>query len=132
MKTILIVDDDPVLRRLLVLYITAAGYRALEAATGAEAMRLMNLLADDIDLAIIDHTLEDRKGSEVAAAITAIRADIRTLLISGALESDVTSELALNQPIAPVLQKPFSRQVLLEKIRQVLANRSAGGGADAL
>jgi two-component system OmpR family response regulator len=131
MKTILIVDDDPVVRRLLVLYVSAAGYRALEAATGAEAIRLMKFFAEDIDLAIVDQMLEDRKGSEVAAALTAIRADTRTLLISGALESDVTSELALDQPIASFLQKPFSRQVMLEKIRQVLANRSAAG-ADAL
>src|SRR5512133_1097263 len=99
MKTILIVDDEPVVRSLLVLYVTAAGYRALEAATGAEAIRLVNSFADDIHLAIIDQTLEDRKGSEVGAELTAIRPGTRTLLISGALEGEVTSGLANDEPI---------------------------------
>jgi DNA-binding NtrC family response regulator len=126
MRTILIVDDEPVLRSLLVRYVTAAGYRALEAATGAEAIRLMDYFADDIDLAVIDQTLEDRKGSELGAELTALRPGMRTLLISGALRDEVTSELASRQPIPFFLQKPFSREVLLDMIRQVLAERSAG------
>ena len=126
MKTILIVDDEPVLRSLLVLYITSAGYRALEAATGAEAIQVAENFPDQIDLAIIDHTLEDRKGAEVGTELAALQPRIRMLLISGALEEEVTSELASDGPIPSFLQKPFSKAALLDKIRQMLADRSAG------
>ena len=129
MKTILIVDDEPVLRSLLVIYVTAAGYRALEAATGAEALRVANSFTDHIHLAIIDQTLEDRKGSELGAELRAIRPGTRTLLISGALEDEVTSGLPNEEPTPSFLQKPFSCQVLIDKVRQVLADKRAGSGS---
>jgi DNA-binding NtrC family response regulator len=81
---------------------------------------------DQVDLAIIDHTLEDRKGADVGTELTALQPRIRTLLISGALEDEVTSTLASRDPIPSFLQKPFSREALLDKIRQMLADRSAG------
>lgn len=125
MKTILIVDDEPALRNLLVLHVTAGGYRALEAATGAEAIRLVNAFPEEIHLAIIDQTLEDRKGSDVGAELIAIRPGTRILLISGAPRGEVSSDPANNAPIPSFLQKPFSRQELLDTIRDVLRRQGA-------
>src|SRR5215204_4361820 len=83
MRTILIVDDEPVIRNLLVSYIAAQGYRALEAVGRAEALELVRSYPETIHLAIIDRTLEDGNGLDLARELPAIRPDLRVLLISG-------------------------------------------------
>jgi len=114
METILVVDDEPTVRHLMVRTITTAGYFVLEAASRPEALQLARSFPEAIHLAIIDQTLGDGKGIDVAAEIVALRPGIRVLLISG--------YFAAGEDFAgfPCLQKPFAPQVLFEKIQQLL------------
>jgi two-component system, cell cycle sensor histidine kinase and response regulator CckA len=114
-ETILVVDDEPSMRNVMIRMITVAGYFVLEAANSAEAMQLVRSFSEPIHLAIIDQTLDDGKGIDVANEIIAMRPDVRVLLVSGYF---LTGE---NIGGVPCLQKPFARQVLYEKIRQLLA-----------
>ncbi len=72
-------------------------------------------------MAVIDQTLEDRrKGMDVAAEIAATRPGIRLLLISGHLEGEVMASAPRAEFTLDYLQKPFSPQVLLDKIERMM------------
>jgi len=114
-ETILVVDDEPAMRHVMIRTLTSAGYFVLEASSGAEAMELARSFPSAIHLAIVDQTLGDSNGAAVAGQILEARNGIRVLLISGYL---------MNQPTFqgfPCLQKPFKLRVLHEKIRELLA-----------
>ena len=122
--TVLVVDDEPVVRDFLLRSIGSAGYNVLEAASSDEAMELAQSFHEPIDLLIIDHLLEDRKrGVDVAAEIAAVKPDIRVLLISGNAQEDVLSEVRTDLMV-DFLQKPFTHQVLNEKVRRMLDRRN--------
>jgi DNA-binding response OmpR family regulator len=127
MKTILVVDDEPEIRNLLVRFITLQGYVALEAAGAAEAVELVRMYTETIDLAIIDQTLDDGHGVELAARLSAIKPDIRLLLISGELEKDVLARVPAGRPMPAFLQKPFDRRLLLDRIQEILGCHKAAG-----
>ncbi len=120
MTRVLIVDDDPIVRHLMIQHLTGAGYFVLEAASPKEALQVANSYKDAIHLAIIDHTLADRSGLDVAMDIATIHRSVRILLISGYLEGDVLSELGGHGVKMAFLQKPFTRNILLAKVHEVL------------
>ena len=128
METILVVDDEPSLRNMLIRSISAGGYTVLEAASGREAVQLVRSFAEPIHLAIIDHTLEDRNGADVAAEIARIRPGVRVLLISGKLEHDVLPSSVPCTTALSFLQKPFMTRALLDRIRTILSDRSNRAG----
>lgn len=127
MKTILVVDDEPTIRNLLVRCITLQGYCALEAAGAAEALELVRMYPETIDLAIIDQTLDDGHGTDVAVRLSAIKPDIRLLLISGGLERDVLARVPAGRRMPDFLQKPFDRRLLLDRIQEILGCHNAAG-----
>jgi two-component system response regulator ResD len=119
MRNVLVVDDDPVMRQLLVQYLTAANYVAFEAANGREAVRIA--IDTEIHLAVVDQTLgEKNEGLNVAAAISAVRPCVRCLLLSGhsqpgsGLAASTISNIAF-------LQKPFVADSLVAAVRYVLS-----------
>ena len=127
MKTILVVDDEPTIRNLLVRYITLQGYCALEAAGGAEALELIRKYTEAVDLAIVDQKLDDWHGMDVAARLSAIKPNIRLLLISGGLEKNALARVPAGRPMPDFLQKPFDRRLLLNRIQELLSCHNAAG-----
>jgi two-component system response regulator ResD len=127
MKTILIVDDEPEIRNLLVRFITLQGYLTLEAAGAAEAVKLVRMYTEAVDLAIIDQTLDDGRGVDVAARLTTIQPAMRVLLISGELEKDVLARVPVGRTMPGFLQKPFDRRLLLDRIQEILGCHNAAG-----
>jgi DNA-binding response OmpR family regulator len=123
-ETILVVDDEPAMRHVMIRTLTHAGYSVLEASSGAEALALTRSFPSAIHLAIIDQTLGDSNGVAVAGQILESRHGIRVLLISGYLVDEDTFQGF------PCLHKPFTIRVLREKIRQLLApsNQSRWAG----
>jgi two-component system response regulator ResD len=119
MRKVLVVDDDPVMRHLLVQYLTAAKYVAFEAVNGTEAVRIA--IETEIHLAIIEQTLgEKNEGLNVAGAISAVRPCVRCLLLSG--HSQPRSGLA-DRTMSKIvfLQKPFFADGLVAAVRDVLS-----------
>lgn len=120
LETILIAEDEQLVREVLVRAFERAGYRVMAAANGADAIKLCREHADAIDLAFLDIVMPDFSGPEVYEHLQQLRPEIPTLFASG--YSD-TSRLAYRVPAAaPVFAKPFKLDELLAKVREILDN----------
>jgi PAS domain S-box-containing protein len=118
-ESILVVEDDERVRRMVVSALDRAGYRVVEAADGTEAIRLLDSGGSNIDLVLSDVVMPGMGGREVAEHIRARRPGLKILFMSGYTEDTVLLAGVLRADV-PFLHKPFTPQELLTKIRQVL------------
>jgi two-component system, cell cycle sensor histidine kinase and response regulator CckA len=113
-ETILLVEDEPAVRQLFAQALTRAGYRVLEARNGQEALKVFDQHGDTVDLLLTDMRMPYMGGGELAQHLRARRRTLKLLCISGypgAMEPDLSADF---------LAKPFSRDALLNKVREVL------------
>ena len=111
MHTVLVVEDDPVLRALMVRTLSAKGYRALEAGDGVEALE--RLAADpDIELVVTDIVMPRMNGVELAQQLVA---SARTRLLFVSAYGEDYTELP-----ASLLEKPFSPAALIAEVDKLL------------
>jgi two-component system, cell cycle sensor histidine kinase and response regulator CckA len=111
MHTVLVVEDDPALRALMVRTLSAKGYRALEASDGIEALE--RLAADpDIELVVTDIVMPRMNGVELAQQLAA---SARTRLLFVSAFGKEYSELP-----ASLLEKPFSQAALIAQVERLL------------
>jgi CheY-like chemotaxis protein len=111
MHTVLVVEDDPALRALMVRTLSAKGYRALEANDGIEALE--RLAADpDIELVVTDIVMPRMNGVELAQQLAATA---RTRLLFVSAFGEEFTELP-----ASLLQKPFSQASLIAEVERLL------------
>jgi two-component system cell cycle sensor histidine kinase/response regulator CckA len=122
-QTILVVDDEEGLRRLVCRTLLAEGYGTLEAAHGAEALEIIEKSAEPIDLVVTDVVMPGMDGRELGRRLTQHWPAIPVLYISA---YDVNDIFRRGSPrsSAPFLQKPFAADGLITKVQQLLANRS--------
>jgi len=117
---ILLVEDEPSVRRLTRRVLERHGYRVLEAEDGEAALSLCSSAEVEIDALVTDVVMPRVGGYELARLVRRDRPDVGLLFISGYPEP--RGRGALGPPRgAPVLQKPFSADALLAKLRDVLA-----------
>ena len=118
-QTVLVVDDEPTVRMLVVDVLEGLGYRALEAADGAAGLKVLNSNAR-IDLLITDVGLPGgMNGRQVADAARSVRPDLRIMFITGYAENAVLSHGHLD-PGMQVLTKPFSMEALSQRLAELL------------
>jgi DNA-binding response OmpR family regulator len=116
LDTILIADDNPDLRDMLVATLAEAGYAVLAAADGDEAVRV---LADNwVDLLITDIKLPGSDGFELGRQAKVMRQNIRVIYVSGYSADSVQSD---GPTYGPVLQKPMRMADLLDEVKRQLA-----------
>ena len=116
----LVVDDEAMLRRVLVRVLTAAGYEAVEAGSGIEA--LDRLGRTPIDLVISDIHMPGMDGMQLLAQVRALWPDIGVVMITAV--SDVQTAVAcLNQGALDYISKPFQVDEVLARVRQALERR---------
>lgn len=113
-ETILLVEDEPAVRQLFAQALIRAGYRIFEARNGQEALKVFDQHGDSIDMLLTDMRMPYMGGGELATHLRSRRLSLKLLCISGYPGSD-PSELG-----ADFLAKPFSRDDLLAKVREVL------------
>jgi two-component system, cell cycle sensor histidine kinase and response regulator CckA len=118
--TILLTEDDPDVRHMLDTLLTAAGHTVLAAENPAHALETAAAFDGHIDLLLTDVVMPGGTGRELARSITRVRPDLRILYISGYPEYGATSGNVL-EPGVPFLAKPFTRDVLIRKINDMLA-----------
>jgi two-component system, cell cycle sensor histidine kinase and response regulator CckA len=114
LETILLVEDEPAVRQLFAQALSRAGYVIHEARNGQEAIKLFDQHGDSIDLLLTDMRMPYMGGAELAHQLRARRRTLKLLCISGYpgnLDADLASDF---------LAKPFSRDDLLKKVREVL------------
>jgi two-component system, cell cycle sensor histidine kinase and response regulator CckA len=113
-ETILLVEDEPAVRQLFAQALMRAGYRVLEARNGQEAMKVFDQHGDTIDLLLTDLRMPYMGGMELVQHLRARRSTLKLICVSG-YPSTGDDELT-----ADFLSKPFSREDLLSKVREVL------------
>jgi DNA-binding response OmpR family regulator len=118
-KTILVADDEPSVRKIVTIFLEAAGYRVLTAGDGAEALRLIEERGGEIDLALLDVVMPRLGGREVFTRMGPWRDTVRILLTSGYAADEVDSTFT-EQTGIQLIQKPYRRDALLRAVRETL------------
>ncbi len=118
-ETVLVVEDDEMVRRLTCGILQAAGYRVLEAAGGPAALELLKELKNPPQLMITDVVMPEINGRQLARKVEEIFPDIRVLYLSGYASSAVVAQGIL-EPGLDFLQKPYTPSELSAKVRELL------------
>ena len=126
-ETILLAEDEDALRELSHQLLVSMGYRVIEAANGADAIRIAAEYRHPIHLLITDVIMPGMSGGELAELLTATRPGMRVLFVSGHSD-DAILHYSILKPGVAFLQKPFSRDVLAKKIQEVLATSDGSTG----
>ena len=116
-EIVLVVEDEPVVRHLVVETLEDLGYRALEAANGDTALRILQS-AQRIDLLITDIGLPGLNGRQLADAGRSQRAGLKTLFMTGYAENAASSSFL--QPGMEIITKPFTMDVLARRVQEML------------
>ncbi len=118
-ETLLIVEDEPALRRLVARSLRSAGYRVLEATDGIEGLEVAEHEYGQLDLLITDLVMPRMGGTELAAKLQATLPELRVLFLSGHAEPTAPPASAVARA-ARFLQKPFATDALLAEVRLLL------------
>ena len=118
-ETVLITEDEEVVRKLACQVLRMHGYKLLEAADGSEALLICESHLAPIDLLITDVVMPGMSGPELASRLTELRPESKVLLMSGYTDSAIVHHGVLEGG-ANFIQKPFSTEALAIKVREVL------------
>ncbi len=118
-ETVLLVEDDPAVRRTVSRSLEQLGYRVLPADGAAGALACVEAGGDRIDLLLSDVVMPGRSGPELASALLERFPGLRTLFMSGFPDDAVVQREAL-APGVRLLQKPFTLKDLARAVREVL------------
>ena len=121
-ETVLVVEDQPEVRKLTLAMLESRGYRLLEAANGNEALSLCEHHPEPIHLLITDVVMPGMTGRELAMRLVALRPSLKTLYTSGYTANAIVHEGVLDPGVA-YLPKPFSPAQLAAKVRDVLSSK---------
>jgi hypothetical protein len=119
-ETVLVVDDEEMVRRLAVRMLLGQGYKVLEAAGGAEAVRTLQRGAHKIDAVLTDLAMPGLGGRQLGETISNCWPRVRVIYMSGFPEKRMLSEGALD-PRDPFVKKPFTAEQLTRTVREALA-----------
>jgi CheY-like chemotaxis protein len=118
-ETVLLVEDDEMVRNLATELLSEAGYMVLAANGCEEAIILSKDYSKVIHLLITDVVMPKFSGKEVAEQLLAIHPETKVLFMSGYTDEAIVHHGIVDSGIA-FIQKPFSKQALTRKIREVL------------
>jgi len=121
--TVLVVEDDDLVRSLTQRLLEAAGYDVLGARSGAEALDLVRARGAQIDLLLTDVVMPGIHGHELARESQKLQPGLATLFTSGF--SDDAAADYVGAEVGHLLPKPFSPEALVDAVRQALAERTA-------
>ena len=117
-ETILLVEDEPAVRRLVSQMLQLTGYTVLEAANGPEALGLMDDVGHSVDLLLTDVVMPLMNGGTLAQSLSRRHPKMRVLFTSGYMDDTVVQEVVAMG--AQFLPKPFTPDALTQKVREVL------------
>jgi CheY-like chemotaxis protein len=120
-ETILLVEDDDMVRNLVRETLEREGYKVIGAADPLEAQRIADAHRGKIQLLITDVVMPRLSGKELAKALVERRPDMKVLYMSGYTDSAIVNSGILQKEVA-FLQKPFTPSALAGKVRDVLEN----------
>lgn len=122
--TILLIEDEPLVRNVTQRVLQRAGYKIIPACNGAEGVALFNQHVAEIALVLTDMIMPELSGPDVAAAVRAVRPGVPLLFMSGYSEESVLRR-GLASGLVHMLHKPFTPDMLIDKVYDVM---NLGGG----
>ena len=123
-ETILVVEDEPMVRDLATQLLRSLGYSVLEVGGGEEALSLLRGYHDRLDLVLTDVVMPRMDGVELTLRLRQERPELQVLYMSG-FADDAFAERGLNLDPRRLLRKPFTKEALARKIREILDGRDA-------
>ena len=120
-ETILVVDDEVMVRRLAARILVNQGYRALEASGEQEAVRMLRRGSPEIDGVLTDLAMPGLGGRQLGETIARCWPEVRVLYMSGFPAQRMVKDGALD-PKHPFIQKPFTSEQLIRKVRELLVD----------
>jgi two-component system, cell cycle sensor histidine kinase and response regulator CckA len=121
-ETVLIVEDDELVRLLTARILAAQGYTPLEARNGNEALKLIRERPGEVQLVLTDVVMPGLGGAVLARGLAKLQPGLPVLFMSGFTDDEVVRR-GLLEPGAPYLQKPFDAATLGRRVREVLDSR---------
>jgi two-component system, cell cycle sensor histidine kinase and response regulator CckA len=118
-QTILVVEDDPLVRGMIQEVLSLGGYRVLEATHGDEAIALCHNHDGQIDLLLTDVVMPHLGGRQLAEQLHGRYPKIKVLFMSGYMDDAILREVLSRDGMA-FLPKPFAPESLEQKIRDIL------------
>ncbi len=119
-ETILIVEDEPILREMARDILSGYGYHIFEASSGKEALGTWQQKSDEIDLLLTDMVMpEGISGAELARQLLVNHPDLKIIFTSGYTANEVNTKLLVKMK-ARYLQKPYSHADLAKTVRECL------------
>lgn len=118
-ETLLVVEDNALVRGTTVDLLRAQGYNVLEAASGTDALVLVETFDGEIHLLVTDVVMPEMGGHEVSERVRQLRPKMGVLFVSGYTSDEIVHRGALEGDIA-FLQKPFTSDVLIRSVSEVL------------
>lgn len=130
MKTVLLVDDEPVVLKIAALALQRSSYRVLAYGDPQEGLSAFENARDEVDVLVTDVVMPEMDGTELAERAVALKPGLPVLFISGIVnERDIMIRGAPKIRFS-FLRKPFQASALVQKVREMLGeaapeNRSA-------
>ncbi|MCA9873731.1 MAG: PAS domain S-box protein [Anaerolineales bacterium] len=118
-ETILLAEDEEMLRELVHMTLQEMGYTVLPASNGREALHLAQRYTDQIDLLLTDVVMPHLSGRELSEALAGQRPKMKVLFMSGYMDDAIVRHGVLQAKVS-FLPKPFTQSDLARKVRQVL------------
>jgi two-component system, cell cycle sensor histidine kinase and response regulator CckA len=115
---ILVVDDEPEIRKLVKAMLSPMGYRVFTADTGEQALKLFQR-ENNIDLLLTDVVAPGMSGPMLAEQLSQLKPDLKVLFMSGYDATQVVQKFVVEQGYSLVV-KPFSSEQLREKVRGII------------
>jgi len=117
--TILVVEDEEMVRDVIRRILERLGHRVLAAKAGKEAVEIAGTFDGDIDLAILDIKLPDMEGQRVYSLLMEARPELKVIVCSG-YSIDGPAQAMMDAGAQGFIQKPFSIATVSEKLKEVL------------
>jgi len=118
-QTVLVVEDEESVRRLVRVVLEREGYRVLQATNGVEALRLLDDPDLRLDMLLTDVMMPQMGGRELAERLLAVQPDVAVVFMSGYV-ADRASLTGVAERKAPLLQKPFAIDELVRVVRSAI------------
>jgi DNA-binding NtrC family response regulator len=126
-KTVLVVDDEAEIRKLVTAMLAQNGYRVLTADTGENAVRLFRS-NPEVELLLTDVVAPGMSGPMIADQIAALKPDVKVLFMSGYDGTQVVQRYVVEKGYS-LLIKPFTLEQLEDKVRDVMGGSSLSSKA---
>jgi PAS domain S-box-containing protein len=122
-ETVLVVEDEDAVRRIVKIALESAGYRVIEARNGPEALEAARTHSGEIQLVVTDVVMPKMSGRELVERIVKDHPGVRILYISGYMDDAVMRHGIVESGVA-FLQKPFTPLALARKVREVFDGKA--------